>query len=400
MTAGYDPCSNFRLHDSDFARDPFPTYEKMRESCPVLHVDEYFPEHGNGGYWMVTRYVDVRQAALDWQTYTSSVPGVTAIPMVLQRDYPVLPIEMDPPGHTQYRSLIAPVFRRRRIDEMHPLLTEIATSLVDRLIENRGGDLVSDFAVPFSLQTLGNFMQLPESDQHLWLDWVNRIFNSVEDQADAKVATEEFHEYIDGLIAERQSNPTDDFISMLVESEVDGHTLTLEEVRAFTVLVLIAGHDTSASAMGVSLEYLASNPLALAQLRDHPDLIPRAVEEFLRYSTPIQTFGRNATSDVELDGQTIEQGAVVALSYGSANRDPEAFDRPDEVVLDRHPNRHLTFGSGPHLCVGAHVARLEMQVMLEQFSQLEGLRIGDDAAVEWELRGDRRGIRSLPVVLG
>jgi cytochrome P450 len=177
-------------------------------------------------------------------------------------------------------------------------------------------------------------------------------------------------------------------------------TPTAPSGRAFCVVVLVAGHETSASAMSVALEYLARHPEARKRLAQAPRLIPTAAEEFVRYSTPIQTFGRNAVDDIEVAGQLIEKGAVVGLCYGSANRDPDQFDHPDDVLLDRSPNRHVGFGSGPHLCLGAHVARLEMAIMLQVFAgEVNTLSLVADDQPEWAVRGDRRGLVHLPVKL-
>jgi cytochrome P450 len=389
----------FRLHDPDFARYPYPTYEVLRHQCPVLHSSEYFPQHGNGGFWLLTRYDDVLAAATTPTAFTSAVAGVTAIPMVVQRDYQQLPIELDPPEHTRYRSLVSSVFRRKRIDEMRPSIEQVARDLLDNLTRSGEVDLVHQFAEPFSLRTLSQFMQLPSEDEHLWLDWVHRMFDSVCDVEGARAATEEFHDYIDALVQERVSAPTGDFISLLCEAEIDGTRLTPEEVRAFCVVVLVAGHETSASAMSVALEYLCRRPSVRRQIANNPALIPTAADEFVRYATPIQTFGRNAVADIEVGGTLIEKGAVVGLCYGSANRDPQRFDRPDEVVLDRSPNRHLGFGAGAHTCLGSHLARLEMSIMLEQLSALATLEIADDSRVKWAIRGDRRGLVHLPARL-
>ncbi|MGH3737382.1 MAG: cytochrome P450 [Micromonosporaceae bacterium] len=364
-----------------------------------MHADEYFPERGNGGYWLLTRYDDVSAAASDYEAFTSSVAGVTAIPMVVQRDYQMLPIELDPPEHTRHRALVSPVFRKKRVEGMKPGIATLAQHLVEKLRERGGGDLVGDFAVPLSLRTLSQFLSLPPQDEPLWLAWVTRLFHSAHDVDDARRATTEFHHYIDSLVAERVAAPRDDFIGMLIESEVEGHRLSPQEVRAFCAVVLVAGHETSASAMSVALEYLARHPGERARLRENPALLPAAVEELLRYATPIQTFGRNATRDVELRGATIETGAVVALSYGAANRDPEAFSDPDTVILDRRPNRHLAFGAGPHTCIGAHLARLEMSAMLETFSALAEFSLVDNDPPCWAERGDRRGLTRLPAVL-
>ena len=390
---------DFDIADPEFCRDPSATYERLREHCPALHSDEYFEQYG--GYTLLTRYGDVKDVLQDPETYSSAVPGVTAIPMIIQRDYPLLPVEVDPPEHSRYRALIAPVFRRSRIEALRPKMIEILTGLLDDLSAKGGGDLVADLVVPFSTGTLGEFMKLPEGDQGKWAAWGRRLFSSVLDRSDAKLATAEIEAYLDGLIAERETAPRDDFFTMLLESEVDGHRLSREEIRSFGMLVLAsAGHETSASAMSMALHYLAGRPEALAELRTRPELLPTAVEEMFRYATPVQIFCRNATRDVTMHGQTIAKDSVVATSYGSANLDPDVFPEPSEFKLDRTQNRHLTFGLGSHFCVGAPIARLEMELLLSQVSQrFDAIEIPDPDAVVWNPRGDRRGIWELPAQL-
>lgn len=397
-TSAGDACASFDISDPTFCLDPFPTYEALRQQCPALHRDDYFEELG--GYTLVTRYDDVKGVLTDWQTYSSAVPGVTAIPMIIQRDYPLLPVEMDPPAHARYRRLISPVFRRPLIEALRPRMTEILGRLLDDLSSRGSGDLVADLAVPFSTGTLGEFMQLPEGDQDKWAAWGRRLFSSVNDREDAKRATAEMQVYLDGIISEREAAPRDDFFTMLLDSEVEGERLSREEVRSFGMLVMAtAGHETSASAMSMALYYLAGHPEAMDELDARPELLPTAVEEMLRYGSPVQIFCRNATVDVELHGTTIAAGSVVATSYGSANMDPARFESPEQVRLDRAENPHLSFGAGPHLCVGAPIARLEMELLLSEVCRRFSALSIDPADVVWNPRGDRRGIWELPAVV-
>jgi cytochrome P450 len=378
--SGLDP------HDPAFIADPQPTYDELRAGCPVHHSDRY------GGFWLLTRYADVRAAAVDWKTYTSSVAGVTAIPMVHQRDTPQIPIELDPPEHSRYRHLIQPAFRRDRVAALKPDLDELLAGLWARLLAEGSGDLVADVVVPFSLGTLGRFLGLPQEDTSLWLGWVRRMFASVEDRAGALAASQELGAYIDELVAARESEPGEDFFSDLLSARLDGRGLTRDEIRAMGVVQLIAGHETSANAMSYALVELLRAPALTARLRDEPALIDTAVEEMLRLSSPIQMFGRNATRDVELHGCVIGAGDVVALGFGPANHDPEVFDDPHACILDRAPNRHLTFGMGHHLCIGAPVARLEMAVVLEQApAALARLELDERHPPRWKDRGDQRG---------
>jgi len=386
------PHDNLDIHAPGFARDPYPAYRELREGCPVMHSDDY------GGFWLLSRYEDVRQAALDWQTYTSSVVGVTAIPVITPRTEPQLPIELDPPLHSRYRALVNPVFSAKRIEELRPAITAIVDELIVALLAKGQADLVADYAVPLSVRTLAAFTGLPLQDSRLWVAWINRMFN-VHDREDGRRAGAEFGAYINDLIAERRRQPTGDFISLLMDSAIEGHRLSDKEIHSFCTVVFGAGFETTADALSVTFHYLAEHPEAWEALKARPELVPTAVEEFLRFISPIQIFGRNTTKEVELHGRTIPKGDVVALGFGSANHDPAVFPQPERCVLERSPNRHLAFGAGVHLCLGAPVARLELGVTLARFLE----RVGDiriTGPVEWKMRGDRRGIAKLPAVIG
>lgn len=390
-----DRCPRFRMNEPEFTQDPYPTYARLREDCPVAHADEYFPEYGPGGYWIVTRHEDVVRGLRDPGTFSSADHAVLSIPAMMERDYPVLPQQADPPLHTRYRALVSPVFRRSRVDGLFPGLLASAGEILDGIIGREDVDLVKEFAETFSLRTLADFMDLPREDTGQWRDWVEEMLHGHSDRAAGSHGSQAMTTYVDDLIAERQRQPVDDFISMLLASEVDGQQLRPEEIRGFLVLVLIAGHDTTTSSMSATFEYLARHPEQLDELRRRPELIPTAVEEFLRYTAPIQTFARVVTQDTRIRDVDIARGEVVAFSYGSANRDPEAFDRPDEVLLDREPNRHLTFGTGPHLCVGAHVARLEMRVLLQHLvERVERVEAARGTSPQWKERGDKHMLKS------
>ena len=394
-----DPCERLSIGSEAFRRDPFPTYERLREHCPVAHSDDFLAE--DGGVTLLTRYDDVRKAGVDWKTYTSEVVGVSSFPMGLQRDYQLLPIEVDPPTHTRYRSLIAPPFRGEHIEAMRPRLVELVNELIDDLLATGEADLVADLVVPFSTGALGEFMQLPREDQPRWAAWGYRLFNAEADPAEARAATREMEAYMDGVIDAHEADGKSEFFRLLIESEVDGQRLTRSEIRRLGMMIIAtAGHETSASAMSMALYHLAHHPSTLAALRDDAGLLPTALEEMLRWTAPVQMFGRNATRDVELHGTTIPEGAAVAVSYGSANVDPDVFPDPYEVKLDRQPNRHLTFGVGPHFCVGAPIARMEMELLLSELSRrIERIDIGDEDALVWNPRVDRRGLWKLPATL-
>jgi cytochrome P450 len=266
-------------------------------------------------------------------------------------------------------------------------------------LSGAGGDLVADYAEPLSVETLAEFSNLPKADSGKWVAWIQRMFD-VTDPDDSKKASHEFGRYIESMIADRRKEARGDFISMLMESEVESQRLTDREIHSFCTVLFGAGFETTADAMSVALYYLAEHPDQRERLVSNPALIPTAVEEFLRYISPVQIFGRNAARDIDLHGETIKEGDIVALSFGSANYDPAIFPNPDRCLFDRSPNRHLAFGARVHLCLGAPVARLEMAVTLQAFTRcVADFQVAPNAAIKWKKRGDRRGLATLPVVL-
>jgi cytochrome P450 len=382
---------DFDHHEPGFVSDPLPVYRELHARCPVLRAERY------GGFWFLSGYDDVRNAARDWKAFTSSVPNVTAIPSSHPREDPDVPTEFDPPLHTRYRQLVAPAFSRSRVDAMRPKIRVIASQLLEEVIAARRGDLVSAFATPFSVGTLALFLDLPDEDRSLWVGWVRRMFDA-SDPAGRDEATVEFYAYVDSLVASRSPDPNGDFISTLLASELDGERLSASDVARFFRSVLMAGHETTAAAMSFALRWLAEHPEERRRLSRDPASIPAAVEEFLRLSSSVVLSGRNAVRDIELHGTRIPAADVVALGWAAANVDPAAFAEPTRCVLDRSPNRHLAFGFGPHVCLGARVARLELTVMLEEFSRrVTDLSVAGE--IQFNSTGTVRSLASLPVTV-
>ncbi len=383
---------SFDHHDPWFVRDPESVFGPLREEHPLIHSDLY------GGFWVLTRYDDVVAATLDHESFTSAVPGTTLIPPSQPRTDPLLPIELDPPEHTRYRALVSDLFSKPRIDLLRPDLEALATRLLEPIARKGGGDVVAEFAHPMSLGSLARLMNLPEEDEARWFDWVERMFsNALLDKANQAEAVREAEAYIDALIAERRREPRDDFLGNLLKAEVEGRRLSDHEVRQFGILMLLAGYETTSGAMGMSLLHLAQHPEQRAQLFGDPHgLAHAAVNELLRVVSPVQVFCRNAAHDIEMHGQTIPAGDVVLLAYGAANHDPHAFEHPEQCVLDRHPNRHVAFGHGRHLCLGANLARLELTIMIERFAELfPDFQVDPERPPTWKPRGDVRALASL-----
>ncbi|UCI25677.1 cytochrome P450 [Mesorhizobium sp. B2-8-5] len=379
------------IHDPAFVADPFSAFDRLRRECPVARSNRH------GGFWLLSRYDDVRCAAINWRDYTSSVPGVTAIPVITPRTEPQLPIEVDPPRHSRYRALVNPVFAPQRVAAITPRVRALARSLFEKMAAKGQAEIVAEFCVPVAVSSLAAFTDVPLEDSDRWIGWITSMFN-MSDPAAGAASSRELNAYIEKLIAARRSKPTDDFISMLIAAEIDGERLDDNQIRSFMTVVFGAGFETTADGLSVMLHWLAEHPKALERLAEEPALVPTAVEEFLRYSSPIEIFGRNASHDLCLHGRNIREGDIVALGFGSANRDPSVFEAPNELRLDRNPNKHLTFGAGPHLCAGAGVARMEMAVTLETLIEAR-LSLAPDTTKElrWKTRGDRHGLSCLPL---
>jgi cytochrome P450 len=293
------------------------------------------------------------------------------------------------------------LFSKQRIEALRPELEALATRLLEPIARNGRGDVMAEFAHPMALGALARFMNLPEEDEGRWFDWVERMFsNALLDRDDQREAVRDAEAYIDALIAERKEEPRGDFLGMLLEAEVEGHKLSDQEVRQFGILMLLAGYETTSGAMGLSLMYLAEHPEQRAQLfADPAGLAHTAVNELLRYVSPVQVFCRNASHDLDLHGERVPAGDVVLLAYGAANHDPRAFPDPERCILDRKPNLHVAFGHGRHLCLGANLARLELTIMLERFAGLfPDFRLDPEHPPTWKPRGDIRGLATLDLV--
>jgi cytochrome P450 len=383
----------FDHHDPAFIATPWRTYEQARDRCPVAHTDAH------GGYWLVSRYDDVVDFAAQWESFTSTGPGLL-IPPGTARDFPFLPLELDPPKHTDYRRLIAPLFAPRAVNGMSERVRAWAADILTPLLQSGECDLATDFCPAMSAGTLAMFIGIPATDRDIWLDFVRRSFEgTVHDPQDAVKAGREFNAYVDGLVAARRETPADDLVSLLVTSTVNGEPLTDQEIRGFLVLILVAGHETTASTMAHMFWHLAQHPENVQRLRDEPELVPVAVEEYVRLASPVSIFSRHATADVEYQGQQIFAGETIGLSFASANRDAAKFDDPDDFSFERKPNRHVGFGSGIHTCLGSPLARLEIATSLRLFLDSGlSMSLAPGRDIAWKGRGDALSLASVPVV--
>ena len=386
--------TQFDHNSAEFIRDPFPVYYRLREEDPVHFSERY------DGYFVLTRYEDVRRALLDWTVFSSAQPGVTSIPMSVRRDFQEIPLEVDPPDHWEYRKLVSQLFTRNAIARLEPGFRRIAAELLEPIQTAGMGDFVQDYALPFVSRVLALFLQVPEADAQRWVRWTKDIFHGrLTDRARADRASAEMIAYVDELSAERRRAPRpDDVFSTLATSRFHGRPLTSQELRGFGVLLLNAGQETSVNGIGNSLWYLAEHVGDRQRLLENPGLLAGAIEEFLRFMSPIQLLGRTVRQETVLYERTIPEKSTVAVCYGSANRDAQIFPAADQCMIDRHPNPHLAFGAGPHTCLGAHLARAEMRVAIEEvLARTPHYQIDDAADIEYTPHGDLRGFWKLPV---
>ncbi len=295
-------------------------------------------------------------------------------------------LDSEPPKHTRLKSLVSKAFNPRTINALTPEIERLTTMLLndcaDKREQNGTFDVLADFAEPLPVKVIAHMLGFPDADEHLLRPWSQSIVKMYEvnpseaDKAEARTAATEFAEYVHGLMKRRQSHPGTDLISTLAAAEKDGERLSVEELIATCVLLLNAGHEASVNGFGNGIVAALRRPSVMQPLRGDPRTVSRTtLEEFLRFDSPLQLFERTATSDTEINGVAIRQGQKIAALLGAANRDPDVFENADSMDLTREPNQHIAFGAGIHFCIGAPLARLEMNIslpaLIERFPTLE-----------------------------
>ena len=314
---------------------------------------------------MILRHADVRDAAKDWKTFSSDAPFRVPIPSEENvRNVRQLPIETDPPEHTEYRKIVEPFFKRPRDPDFIAAIDSLIGGMVREMIARGETEIVGDFAVPLQSKALAHLLAVPLSEADVWISWGVHVFH---DPAKGKAST------LDGYIAAQldraEQSPGEDFFSALTLAEYQGRKLTRDEMAGFANLTFAGGRDTVIHSISSIISYLAENPEALAFLREDPRRTVLACEEFLRVISPLTHIGRVCPETTDVHGVEVPPDGRVSLCWASANRDAAAFDSPEEIRLDRKPNPHLAFGAGAHLCLGAAHARLIIRLLLEHLSQ-------------------------------
>ena len=355
--------------ESFVAGVPHDVFRKLRRENPVSYQDE--PE--GSGFWSITRYDDVQQCSRNHRVFSSGRKGCfmfDAPPDDLER-LQMMMVNMDPPRHTKYRSVVNKGFtpHRMRIIETH--VRDICKRIIDRVAPRGECDFVKDIAAELPLQVIAEMLGIPLEEREMVFDWSNRLigFDDPEFQTsmeDGKMAAAEMYVYANQLAEARRANPTDDLTSILMNAEVEGEQLNELEYDLFFLLLAVAGNETTRNLISQGMLKLIENPSEYARLRADHSLLPTAVDEMIRMVSPVMQFRRTATEDVEVGGQLIRENDKVIFWYVSANRDEAVFTDPDRFDVGRTPNDHLGFGIGQHFCLGANLARLEINIMFEE----------------------------------
>jgi cytochrome P450 len=397
-----DEFSTFDITAKDHRKHIEPVWSRMRALSQLPRSDKF------GGFCILTKHADVAAASRDAKLFSSAANGI-AIPD-LSAGGRLLPVESDPPEHTEYRSLFAPFVTNAAMQKHEPLLRSLATGLLHQCAGRPRLDFVKEFARPFPAIAVLSILGIPETD----VDRMAHVVDTSVDGAEGEgrggpqmiAAARELNDYLVRVLQAWQAAPhdPDNIISTIVHSSLPTAPFGLKEKTSLLKIFIFGGFTTTTFALASAMRWLLEHPEDFDRLRRSPELLRSAVDEFVRFSSPGTYVARTAMQDTAIGGTPLRKGDRVLLCYGAANRDAAVFDRPDELMLDRPltqqtANRHLGFGNGPHGCMGIHLARLEMRVALEECLKVFGdYRVDPHGKIEWA-SGETEGMSTLPLVL-
>jgi cytochrome P450 len=384
-----DWATDFDHRDPRWIEDPYPIWNELRRSCPIAHTERF------AGAYFPSRYADVKAIAYDTEHFSSRRIIVRETRPTL---IPAPPITSDPPAHRPAKQVLLPAFTPEAISRHEPRTRDICRALIDRFADKAGCDAAVDYAQEIPVRVIAHMLGVPEHEGDLYRKWIHEILEvGITDVETAMRANQDMNAYFAGHIAERRARPRDDLIDYLINVRIEGGPLSDEHINGTLRLLLIAGIDTTWSAIGSCLWHLAGHPEDRRRLATEPALMVSGVEEFLRAYAPV-TMAREVVKETQIGGCTFTPGHMVLLSFPAANRDPAEFPEADHVVLDRKENRHAAFGLGIHRCVGSNLARMEIRVALEEWlKRIPEFRLDPQAPVTWS-QGTVRGPRRLPVL--
>lgn len=372
-------------HSSKVAVAPYDLWASLRRECPVLHSNRY------GGFWFVSRYEDVKRVLTEHEDFSAAM-GVT----LPREPMPMLPLEIDPPMQRQYRAILNPFLNPSESLKYEGYARETARAKLSTDIVDGRIDLAhfgETYAHTVTMRAVGF-----EGPDLIKLDaWCNILFGPERDGEPGQVAGAELMEFLNRAIDGRMGHDgPDDLLTAIANGDIDGRPLDRGEQLSLVVLLVFGGIHTTGAALTSALVWLADHPGDARRLRTTPELMQTAVEEFLRYASPVSHMRRTTTRDLEIDGCPIAAGQAIQFGIGSANHDETVFSSPEQIILDRRPNRHLAFGSGPHRCVGSHIGKLTVRVGLEEFlAAVASFEIEDHEAMTY-FASEGRAITSAP----
>jgi cytochrome P450 len=385
------------VHDFDhtdprWTENPYAIWEELRAASPVVHTERFL------GCYLPTTFEAVKQIAHDTEHFSSRRVVVRDVrPDVI----PSPPITSDPPEHKPAKQLLLPSFTPDAVKKLEPKVRSICNELIDAFIDEDGCDAAARYSKHIPVRTIAHMLGIPEADSDRFITWIHEILElGIKDQSILMKAVGEMIGYFSGHIESRRKHPTDDLISTLMNArDNNGQPLPDSHIQGTLRLLLIAGIDTTWSAIGSALWYLAKTPVDRDRLIAEPELLPTAIEEFLRAFSPV-TMAREVVKQTEIGGCPIKPGNMVLLSFPAANRDPTVFADADKVVIDRKQNPHAAFGLGIHRCIGSNLARMEMTVAIEEWlKRIPDFRLDPAGKIAWS-EGTVRGPRHLPMLFG
>jgi cytochrome P450 len=369
--------------------DPFPWYHTMRASAPIHH-------NPNRDSWSVFRYEDVQRALSDYAVFSSESQH---LPREQRQPIGASIISTDPPRHRQLRSLVSQAFTPRRVAQLEPRITTIVHELLDRVVPAGRMDVIDDLAYPLPVIVIAELLGIPPADRERFKRWSDAVVGGP--HLDGRAAQMEMGAYFLATIEERQREPRNDLISALLTAQSEGKHLSQTELLGFCILLLVAGNETTTNLIGNAILCFDEHPEVMERLRAEPSILPSAIEEVLRYRSPVQVMFRHTVVPTRLGNQEIPAQHGILAWIGSANRDEAQFPDPDRFDIARAPNAHLAFGHGVHFCLGAPLARLEARIalgaMLERLPEMRRVRDVELAAQESFVV---YGVKHLPITFG
>jgi cytochrome P450 len=391
-----DWATDFSHVEPEWAADPYQIQDDLRQRCPIAHTDRF------GGGWLPVKYEDVSAVAYDTERFSSR--AIIMSNFRPPRDIAPIggspPISSDPPFHHDARKLLLPAFTKTRVTRQEPATRAYCHALIDALEGNEVVDAAADYAQHIPMRVIADMLGFPPEDGPQFKVFVENTLEGVNLPPEQRIEhMQALFQYLLDQVNDHLDNPRDDLTTYLINAELYGQKLTADHVTGAMALLLIAGIDTTWSAIGSSLWHLAQTPADRQRLVADPGLLPTAMEEFLRGFAPV-TMARLVKEDMHWRGADMKADDWILLSFPAANRDPAQFSRADEIVIDREVNRHAAFGLGIHRCLGSHLARMELRVALEVWlSRVPEFSLADPAAVTWSA-GQIRGPRALPLRIG